>query len=67
MLVMIGPHDIKAVINSLCMDTVDYILKPFDPDYLKKTIEKSLYKQQLEASLKKTLIENEIIIKNIIV
>ena len=61
MLVMIGRHDIKAVINSLCLDTVDYILKPFDPDYFKKTIEKSLYRQQLEASLKKTLIENEII------
>jgi len=61
MLVMIDPHNVKAVINSPCLDTVDYILKPLDADYLKKTIEKSLYKQQLEASLKKTLTENEII------
>ncbi|MEP9412426.1 MAG: PAS domain S-box protein [Candidatus Brocadia sp.] len=60
-LVMIDQNKIKTVINSLCLDTVDYILKPFDPDYLKKTIEKALYKQQLEASLKRTLIEKEII------
>ena len=60
-LVMIDQDKIKAVINTLCLDTVDYILKPFDPDYLKKTIEKALYKQQLEASLKSTLIEKEII------
>ncbi|MFO0792616.1 MAG: PAS domain S-box protein [Candidatus Brocadiaceae bacterium] len=60
-LVMIDQNKIKTVINSLCMDTVDYILKPFDPDYLKKTIEKALYKQQLETSLKKTLVEKEII------
>lgn len=60
-LVMIDQGKVKAVINSLCPDTVDYILKPFDPDYLKKTIEKALYKQQLEASLKRTLIEKEII------
>jgi len=60
-LVMIDQNKIKAVINTLCLDTVDYILKPFDPDYLKKTIEKALYKQQLEASLKRTLIEKEII------
>ncbi len=60
-LVMIDQNKIKAVINTVCLDTVDYILKPFDPDYLKKTIEKALYKQQLEASLKKTLIEKEII------
>jgi PAS domain S-box-containing protein len=60
-LVMIDQNKIKSVINSLCLDTVDYILKPFDPDYLKKTIEKALYKQQLEASLKRTLIEKEII------
>ncbi|MFN3532663.1 MAG: PAS domain S-box protein [Candidatus Brocadia sp.] len=60
-LVMIDQNKIKAVINTLCLDTVEYILKPFDPDYLKKTIEKALYKQQLEASLKRTLIEKEII------
>lgn len=60
-LVMIDQDKIKAVINTLCLDTVDYILKPFDPDYLKKTIEKALYKQQLETSLKRTLIEKEII------
>src|SRR5574341_84131 len=60
-LVMIDQNKIKTVINTMCLDTVDYILKPFDPDYLKKTIEKALYKQQLEASLKKTLIEKEII------
>ncbi len=60
-LVMIDQNKIKTVINTLCLDTVDYILKPFDPDYLKKTIEKSLYKQQLETSLKRTLIEKEII------
>lgn len=60
-LVMIDQDKIKAVINTLCLDTVDYILKPFDPDYLKKTIEKALYKQQLEASLKRTLTEKEII------
>ncbi|WKZ15711.1 MAG: PAS domain S-box protein [Candidatus Jettenia caeni] len=60
-LVMIDQNKIKAVINTLCLETVDYILKPFDPDYLKKTIEKALYKQQLEASLKKTLIDKEII------
>ncbi|TVM03677.1 MAG: hypothetical protein CV087_03760 [Candidatus Brocadia sp. WS118] len=60
-LVMIDQDKIKAVINTLCLDTVDYILKPFDPDYLKKTIEKALYKQQLEASLKRTLVEKEII------
>lgn len=60
-LVMIDQYKIKAVINTLCLDTVDYILKPFDPDYLKKTIEKALYKQQLEVSLKRTVIEKEII------
>ncbi len=60
-LVMIDQNKIKAVINTLCLDTVDYILKPFDPDYLKKAIEKALYKQQLEVSLKRTLIEKEII------
>ncbi len=60
-LVMIDQSKVKAVINTLCPDTVDYILKPFDPDYLKKTIEKALYKQQLEASLKRTLVEKEII------
>ncbi|MDN3514780.1 MAG: PAS domain S-box protein [Candidatus Brocadia sp.] len=60
-LVMIDQNKIKAVINTLCLDTVDYILKPFDPDYLKKAIEKALYKQQLEVSLKKTLVEKEII------
>ncbi len=59
-LVMIDQNKIKTVINSLCPDTVDYILKPFDPDYLKKTIEKALYKQQLETRLKRTLIEKEI-------
>ncbi|MCF6158317.1 MAG: PAS domain S-box protein [wastewater metagenome] len=60
-LVMVDQDKVKTVINTLCPDTVDYILKPFDPDYLKKTIEKALYKQQLEASLKKTLIDKEII------
>src|SRR5574341_236633 len=60
-LVMIDQNKIKTVINTLSLDNVDYILKPFDPDYLKKTIEKALYKQQLEASLKRTLIEKEII------
>lgn len=60
-LVMIDQNKIKAVINTLRLDTVDYILEPFDPDYLKKTIEKALYKQQLETSLKRTLIEKEII------
>ncbi len=60
-LVMIDQGKIKTVVNTLCLDTVDYILKPFDPDYLKKTIEKALYKQQLEASLKKTLTDKEII------
>lgn len=60
-LVMIDQSKIKTVVNTLCLDTVDYILKPFDPDYLKKTIEKALYKQQLEASLKKTLTDKEII------
>src|SRR3990167_7424054 len=59
-LIMIDQSKIKTVINSLCLDTVDYMLKPFDPDYLKKTVEKALYKQQLEASLKKSLIEKEI-------
>ena len=51
-LIMIDQSKIKTVINTLCLDTVDYMLKPFDPDYLKKTVEKALYKQQLEASLK---------------
>ena len=60
-LMMIDRGKIKDMINSLCLDTVDYILKPFDPDYLKKTIEKALYKQQLESSLKKTVIDKEII------
>lgn len=60
-LVMIDQNKIKTVINTVCLDTVDYILKPFDSDYLKKTVEKALYKQQLEASLKKTLLEEEII------
>lgn len=60
-LIMIDQNKIKTVINTLCLDTVDYILEPFDPDYLKKTIEKALYKQQLETSLKRTLIEKEII------
>lgn len=60
-LVMIDQSKIKTVVNTLCLDTVDYILKPFDPDYLKKTIEKALYKQRLEASLKKTLTDKEII------
>ena len=60
-LVMIDQNKIKAVINTLRLDTVDYILEPFDPDYLKKTIEKAIYKQQLETSLKRTLIEKEII------
>ena len=60
-LTMIDQSKIKTVINSLCLDTVDYMLKPFDPDYLKKTVEKALYKQQLEASLKKSLVEKEII------
>lgn len=60
-LVMIDQDKIRTAINTLCLDTVDYILKPFDPDYLKKTIEKALYKQQLEASLKRTLKEKEII------
>lgn len=60
-LVMIDQNKMKTVINTLCLDTVDYILKPFDPDYLKKTIEKALYKQQLEANLKRTLIDKEII------
>jgi PAS domain S-box-containing protein len=61
MLVMIDQNKIKTVVNTLCPDTVDYILKPFDPDYLKKTIEKALYKQQLEANLKRTLMDKEII------
>ena len=60
-LVMIDQNKIKTVINTVRLDTVDYILKPFDPDYLKKTVEKALYKQQLEASLKQTLLEEEII------
>ncbi len=60
-LVMVDQNKIKAVINTLRLDTVDYILEPFDPDYLKKTIEKALYKQQLETNLKRTLIEKEII------
>jgi len=60
-LIMIDQSKIKTVINTLCLDTVDYMLKPFDPDYLKKTVEKALYKQQLEASLKKSLVEKEII------
>ena len=60
-LIMIDQNKIKTVINTLCLDTVDYMLKPFDPDYLKKTVEKALYKQQLESSLKKSLVEKEII------
>ena len=60
-LIMIDQNKIKTVINTLCLDTVDYMLKPFDPDYLKKTIGKVLYKQQLESSLKKSLVEKEII------
>jgi PAS domain S-box-containing protein len=60
-LIMIDQAKIKNVINNMCLDNVDYIIKPFDSDYLKKTVEKALYKQQLESSLKKTLIEKEII------
>ncbi|KKO18392.1 MAG: PAS domain S-box protein [Candidatus Brocadia sp.] len=60
-LVMVDQDKIKSAMSSLCLDTVDYVLKPFDPDYLKKAIEKALYKQQLEASLKRTLTEKEII------
>jgi len=60
-LTMIDQDKIKTVINNLYLDTVDYLLKPFDPDYLKKTVEKALYKQQLESSLKSSLVEKEII------
>src|SRR3972149_911905 len=58
-LVMIDQNKIKTAINTMCLDNVDYILKPLDPDYLKKTVEKALYKQQLETSLKNTLVEKE--------
>jgi len=60
-LVMVDQDKINTVVNQLCFDTVDYIIKPFDQDYLKKTIEKALYKQQLEANLRKALIDKEII------
>ena len=60
-LVMIDQDKVRTVVNTMCLDNVDYILKPLDHDYLKKTIEKALYKQQLEASLKNTLAEKEII------
>ncbi|MEK6635368.1 MAG: PAS domain S-box protein, partial [Planctomycetota bacterium] len=60
-LVMIDQNKIKTAINTMCLDNVDYILKPLDPDYLKKTVEKALYKQRLETSLKNTLVEKEMI------
>ncbi len=60
-LAMVDQNTIKTVINTVCLDVVDYIIKPFDPDYLKKTIEKAIYKQQLEVSLKNTVVEKEII------
>ncbi|MBM4053365.1 MAG: PAS domain S-box protein [Planctomycetes bacterium] len=60
-IVMADQSNVGKVIKKLCMDTVDYILKPFDTDYLKKTIEKALYKQQLELNLKKALFDKEII------
>ncbi|MCF6147557.1 MAG: PAS domain S-box protein [Candidatus Kuenenia sp.] len=60
-IVMVDRSRVSKVINKLCLDTVDYILKPFDTDYLKKTVEKALYKQQLELNLKKALFDKEII------
>ncbi|MDR4509428.1 MAG: PAS domain S-box protein [Candidatus Brocadiaceae bacterium] len=60
-LVMVDQDKIKSVMDRLCIDTVSYVPKPFDPDFLKNTIEKYLYKKQLEDNLKKTLIEKEII------
>ena len=60
-IVMVDRAKVGNVIKKLCMDTVDYILKPFDADYLKKTVENALYKQQLEWNLKKTLFDKEII------
>ncbi|SOH03337.1 MULTISPECIES: PAS domain S-box protein [Candidatus Kuenenia] len=60
-IVMVDRAKVGKVIKELCMDTVDYILKPFDADYLKKTVENALYKQQLEWNLKKTLFDKEII------
>lgn len=60
-IVMVDRSRVSNVIKKLCLDTVDYILKPFDTDYLKKTVEKALYKQQLELNLKKALFDKEII------
>ena len=45
-LVMIDQNKIKTAINTMCLDNVDYILKPLDPDYLKK-----LSKSTLQATI----------------
>ena len=51
-LIMIEQNKIKTVINTLCLDTVDYMLKPFDPDYLKKTVEKPFTSSNWNRALK---------------
>ena len=52
--IMIDQNKIKTVINTLCLDTVDYMLKPLILDYLKKPSKKPFTSSNWNRALKIT-------------